>query len=341
MRIGLSPFLSGAVGHDVNLLGSVFQRQDHFFKEILFGAAKVPGLPGWAHGHAIAAAGVQLGHERLPHGGGFPVGEALAEGVHVRRTLQTVEHVHKAHDVVPVSVGHAGHEIEGFLTVDGPHRTGGQAQAAAVAQGAFQRRAVAVELSVDKHARQADEGSKLRVDDEAVEPHMAKPAFHGHDLVAHIPCFAGKAPRIHGEIRRLDCAAHAQGIEAAQNVPADRGHGVGGMVEFVGGDVPGLAAHVLRVEVDGQADNRTRPGIGGENVVSLVIQGRSVDLHETGVVGAGFQAYPAQYSGFQLFGARGWTLVRRGPTGCSRANHDLLLRLLVCRPVRLCAAAAS
>jgi hypothetical protein len=243
-----------------------------------------------AHRHAVGGLVLRAERQALPHGDGLGVrhGGAVARGV------PCVDHgldpVAEAPEEVAVVVRDAGAEVELAARGDRAGGTRGHAELALQAGVEGDRPVVAVDRRVDHDGAEEDEVAEPRVDDVAVDAHLAQPGLDGHRFVRDHPGFAGPGADLHGEARaRVQCA-HAVVAERGGDAVADVGDSVVGTVELPVADRARGGADRLDGGALHERDQGVRPGERRGDVGELLGEGGPLDVDEPDVVGAGPQA---------------------------------------------------
>jgi Recombinase zinc beta ribbon domain len=181
-------------------------------------------------------------------------------------------------------VGEAGREIERALRPDRPDRTSGDAQLAFEARIVVDRVVVFGRLAIDQHGPQQDEVAESRVDQVAVNPHVAEAGLDGHRLVGDDP---DGMPRglihLHREAHRGVHRPDPALLEPGHDGRADLVDLVACPVEFEVGHRPGRPAHRLARHAEHEAEQRLGPGVVPEDLLALRVESGASDFDEAGV----------------------------------------------------------
>ena len=209
--------------HDVDRFGSLLKGPDDLSEVALpivqVGADHV--FAGRADGHAVRRLVVGPVAQALPHRCRLGLADAPAIVDGVVRVGHLLDPIGEAAQELAIVVGEAGREIERALRPDRPDRTSGDAQLAFEARIVVDRVVVSGRLAIDQHGPQQDEIAESRVDQVAVNPHVAEAGLDGHRLVGDDP---DGVPRglihLHGEahrgVHRPDPALSSLATMAAQ-----------------------------------------------------------------------------------------------------------------------------
>ncbi len=175
--------------HDVDRFGSLLKGPDDLSEVALpivqVGADHV--LAGRTDGHAVGRLVVGPVAQALPHRCRLGLADAPAIVDGVARVGHLLDPIGEAAQELAIVVGEAGREIERALRPDRPDRASGDAQLAFEARIVVDRVVVFGRLAIDQHGPQQDEVAEPRVDQVAVNPHVAEAGLDGHRLVGDDP----------------------------------------------------------------------------------------------------------------------------------------------------------
>jgi hypothetical protein len=203
-------------------------------------------LASGTDGHAVGRFVVGAVAEALPHGGGLGLVDTLAIVDGVARIGYLLHPVGEAAEKLSVVVREAGGKVERPVRADGAHGTGGNAELAFETGVVVEGLTVGIGLSFGEDSAEKDEVAEFRMDQVAVDAHVAKAGRDGNGLVRHDPWGVAGAPnhlhgKAHGGIDRADAARFEPGDDGG----ADLVDLVASAVELEIGDRPRRAADRL------------------------------------------------------------------------------------------------
>ena len=118
-------------------------------------------------------------------------------------------------------MGEAGREIEPSVGGDGPDGTRRHAQPALQTGVVIDRRVIFRGLRPDQHGSEQHEVPEFRVDQIAVDAHVAEPGGDGDGLVRYDPDGAGELIHLHRKAHRRADSANAHGFQALHESTTD------------------------------------------------------------------------------------------------------------------------
>ncbi len=174
----------------------------------------------------------------------------------------------------------AGGEIERAVRPDGADRTGRDAELAFEAGVVVDRMVVVVDFDIDEHGAQQHEVAEFRMDQVAVNAHVAEPSLDRDRLVRDDPRRVARLIHLHGEAHGGIDGANVARLELGDDVCADLVDLVARSMEFEIGDRSRRTAHRFARHAHDKAEQRPGPGIVAEDLVALRIEAGAVDFDE-------------------------------------------------------------
>jgi hypothetical protein len=146
-------------------------------------------------------------------------------------------------------------------------------------------------LGVEQHRPQQHEVAELRVDDVAMDAHVAEAGGDGHRLVADHPNALGEAHHLHGKAHRRADGPDALRFQPLDDPQRDLVDLLTLVMELEVGDRARRTPHRLAAHSTHEREKCLRPGIPTQDLLSLVVELGPIDGDEADVVGA---ALPGQ-----------------------------------------------